>query len=57
MQPNEVRMPADRSRRVPMCPIIQASVGFASCQGEKCAWWVDGKCAIALIAKRLEKVG
>jgi len=36
------------------CPILSSAreKGFTECAGESCAWYIDGKCAIVIIAEK-----
>ena len=43
----EFRLPPKR------CPIGDGLLG-GDCQEERCAWWVDNKCAMASIAQSLK---
>lgn len=35
-----------------MCPLMSVSSGdnLAPCQGERCAWYVQGRCAVQYLA-------
>lgn len=35
-----------------LCPFTNDTNGVYDCSGEDCAWWVNGECAVAVIAKR-----
>lgn len=46
-----------------VCPLLTSMSGRiiaeripAPCMREKCMWWVDGNCAILVIAKNLKSI-
>jgi len=41
------------AREISICPVVSTADAGSDCVKERCALWVDGSCAIVVIAKSL----